>query len=190
VDASIRHFDLFTGPDAIVAYARQHGMRSELKAGAQLEDLAHMVDQGVPPIVLIDPDGGSNANLHYVTVTGYQRDASGKISELTIADSAIGKTRTISAQEFSEQWGHLKLGNLDTGLHNVMISVVPADGRSIRGMDGQVRSADRIALPTSDLGNTFQSALARGVAGLVTAVTTAADGVWHGLQAAWHSIFG
>ena len=79
VDSDIRHFDLFTAPDKIVDYARDHGMRAELKADASVNDLAKMIDQGVPPIVLMDPDSDSNANLHYMTVTGYNKDASGKM---------------------------------------------------------------------------------------------------------------
>jgi Peptidase_C39 like family len=191
VDAAIRHFDLFTAPDAIVAYARAHGMRSELKADASLEDLAHQVDLGAPPIVLIDPDGGQNANLHYVTVCGYHRDAAGQITDLVCADSGYpGEHRVISARDFSRQWGQLELGGVPTGLNNVMISTVPADGRSVVGGDGVTRSAGDLQLPTSDLLGTLRSLAARGLASAVTAVTTLADAVLTGLERLWHAIIG
>lgn len=204
IDASIRHFDLFTAPDAIVAYARDNGMRSELKAGANLEDLASMVDQGVPPIVIIDPDDSDNLNLHYVTVSGYQRDDQGHVSSLVIADSGTNTTYVTDAKEFQKKWGQLKLGGVGTGLNNVMISVVPADGREIHGADGNTRRASDIALPQSSLSSTVESLFARGVASAASGVTTAADAVWQGVQAAgnaianawesvkgfWNSIFG
>lgn len=197
IDAAIRHFDLFTAPDAIVAYARDHGMKSELKAGASLEDLASMLDQGVPPIVIIDPDDGDNLNLHYVTVSGYQRDDRGHVSSLVIADSATNTTYVMDAKEFQQKWGQLKLGGAATGLNNVMISIVPADDREIRGADGNTRRASDIALPQSSLSSTVESLFARGVASAASGVTTAADAVWQGVQAvgnavtkAWESVKG
>ena len=183
VDESIRHFDLFSAPDKIVEYAQAHGMRSELKADANLDDLANMVDKGVPPIVLMDPDNDKNANLHYVTVSGYNRDASGKITDLVIADSAGGDRYTMPAAEFQQKWDNLKMGGISTGLNNVMISVVPNDGRKITGGDGVVRSASDIKLPKSSFWSNIKSGLARGVANLISNVTTAADKAWSGIKA-------
>ncbi len=182
VDSSIRHFDLFTAPDKIVSYARDHGMRADIKTDAKIDDLAKMVDQGVPPIVLMDPDGGKNANMHYITVTGYDRDPSGKISDLVIADSAGGNRYKMSADEFQQKWNNLKMGGISTGLSNVMISVVPNDGRKVVGGDGVTRNASDIQLPKSSLGSTLKSAPARGIADAISDVTTAADKVEHAAE--------
>lgn len=201
VDSSIRHFDLFTAPDKIVSYARDHGMRAEMKTDASVEDLAHMVDQGVPPIILMDPDGGKNANMHYMTVSGYDRDASGKISDVVVADSAGGYRYKMSAEEFQQKWGNLKMEGVPTGLSNVMISVVPNDGRKVVGGDGATRNAADIHLPKSSLGSSIKTAPARVVTDVITDVTTAADKVEHaakdagkavsdGAKKVWHSIFG
>lgn len=189
IDAAIRHFDLFTAPDAIVAYANSRGMRSELKSGATLNDLANMIDQGVPPIVIIDPGSQTDASLHYVTVCGYSRDAQGKITELYLADSGYpDEVRTMRADEFSRQWGHLKLGGLETGLHNVMISVRPDDQRPITGADGRVRRADAISLPRSNAEGTAQSLPARAVASVVSGLSDAAHAVWSGIQAVGNAV--
>ncbi len=186
IDAGIRHFNLFSAPDALVGYARANGMRAEVKDGATLEDLAHMVDQGCPPIVLIDPDGGANANLHYLTVKGYTRDESGKISSVVVADSGDGADHRLSAQEFSEKWSAPKLGGVGTGMTNVMISVVPNDDRPVQGADGTSRPASSIALPTSDLGHAAESTFARGVANVTTGVSMAIDTI----RNFFRSIFG
>jgi len=188
VDSDIRHFDLFTAPDKIVEYARDHGMRAELKADASVDDLAKMVDQGVPPIVLMDPDSDKNANLHYMTVTGYNRDASGKITDLVMADSAGGDRYTMPAEEFQKKWDNLKMGGISTGLNNVMISVVPNDGRKITGGDGVTRSASDIKLPKSSFWTNIKTSLARGVANLLANVTNGAAKLWEGAKKVWGGI--
>jgi hypothetical protein len=120
-----------------------------------------MVDQDVPPIVLMDPDSGSNANLHYITVTGYNRDANGNISDLVIADSAGGDRYTMPAADFQQRWDNLKMGNIGTGLNNVMITTVPNDGRMITGGDGVARRASDIQLPKSSFWSNIKSGFAR-----------------------------
>jgi hypothetical protein len=201
IDKSIRPFDLFTAPDKLVEYARGNGMRAELKADAKLDDIARMIDQGVPPIVLLDPDSEKNANLHYVTVTGYNRDASGKITDVVIADSAGGRRYTLSAEEFQKRWDNLKLGGIGTGLNNVMITAIPNDGRKIVGGDGVSRSAADIQLPKTGFWSALKSGFARGVANLISNGAKAAETVWNGIKAVgnavvdgakklWKSIFG
>jgi hypothetical protein len=182
IDDSIRAFDMFTAPDKLVEYARNNGMRAELKNDATLDDIARMVDQGAPPIVLIDPDSDSNANLHYVTVTGYNRDESGKITDVVIADSAGGRRYTMSAEKFQQQWDSLKLGGIGTGLNNVMITAVPKDGRSVVGGDGKTRNVNDIQLPKSSFWSNIKSGFARGIANLLSNVTNTAENVWNGIK--------
>jgi hypothetical protein len=183
IDDSIRAFDMFTAPDKLVEYARNNGMRAELKADASLDDIAKMIDQGAPPIVLIDPDEGSNAILHYVTVTGYNRDASGKISDVVIADSAGGNRYTVSAEEFQKKWDSLKMGGIGTGLNNVMITAVPNDGRTVTGGDGVARNVSDIKLPKSSFWSNIKSGFARGIANAISNVTSFAEKAWNGAKA-------
>jgi predicted double-glycine peptidase len=188
IDKDIRAFDMFTAPDKIVDYARSHGMRAEMKVDASVEDLAKMVDQGVPPIVLMDPDSDNNFNAHYITVSGYNRDANGKITDLVIADSAGGDRYTMPVEEFQKKWDDLKMKGVSTGLNNVMISVVPNDGRKITGGDGVTRSASEIKLPKSSFWSNIKSSVARGVANLLANVTNGASKVWNGIKAVGSAI--
>jgi hypothetical protein len=201
IDDSIRAFEMFTAPDKLVQYARDNGMRADMKVDASLDDIARMVDQGAPPIVLIDPDQDNNATLHYVTVTGYNRDANGNISELIIADSAGGNRYAMPAEQFQRQWDNLKLGGVPTGLNNVMITAVPNDGRTVVGGDGQTRNVSEIELPRSGFWSNVKSGAARGIANLLSNVTNTAEDVWNGAKAVgnavasgakklWKSIFG
>ncbi len=190
IDKSIRPFDLFTAPDKLVSYARDNGLRAELKSDASLDDLAKMVDQGVPPIVLMDPDSDNNANLHYVTVTGYNRDANGKIKDLVIADSAGGYRYTMPAAEFQKKWDNLKMGGIGTGLNNVMITTVPKDGRMITGGDGVQRRASDIQLPKNSFWSNLKSGFARGVANIIANGASFFESVGNAAKNLWKSIFG
>lgn len=190
IDESIRPFNLFTAPDKLVEYARDNGMRAELKADASLDDLARMVDQGAPPIVLMDPDKDDNANLHYVTVTGYTRDASGKLSELVIADSAGGHRYTMPVEQFQKQWDNLKLGGIGTGLNNVMMTAVPKDGRMVTGGDGVQRRVSDIQLPKTSFWSNLKSGFARTVASAITSGANLASKVGDFFGKLWKGLFG
>jgi hypothetical protein len=182
IDKSIRAFDMFTAPDKLVEYARNNGMRAELKNDASLDDIAKMVDQGVPPMVLIDPGSDKDAGLHYVTVTGYHRDQNGKITDVVLADSAGGRRYNLSAEAFQKKWDNLKLGNVTTGFNNVMITVVPNDNRMITGGDGVQRRASDIKLPQSSVWGSLKSAFARGIANRIANITNFASKVWSGIK--------
>jgi len=189
IDKSVRAFDLFSAPDKLVEYARDNGMRAELKNDATLDDIAKMVDQGVPPIVLMDPGSESDFNLHYITVSGYKRDEStGKITDVVIADSGGGERYTMPAEEFQKKWDNLKMKNVGTGLNNVMITVVPKDNRMITGGDGVQRRASDIKLPQSSVWGSLKSALARGIANRIANVTNFANKVWGGIKTVGNAI--
>jgi hypothetical protein len=149
-----------------------------------------MVDQGVPPMVLMDPDATNNANLHYITVSGYNRGANGQVSDVVLADSAGGRRYTMPAAEFQQKWGNLKMQDIPTGLSNVMITAVPNDGRRITGGDGATRNSGDIQLPKSDLWSNVRSQAARQVASGLAEKAKAAQTVINGAKNVWKSIFG
>ena len=182
IDHAVRAFDIFSAPDKLVSYARNNGLRAELKNDSSLDDLAHAIDQGTPPIVLIDPDNDKNANLHYVSVTGYTRDASGKVSELAIADSAGGYRYTVPAGDFQKKWDHLKMDGVGTGLNNVMITTAPADNRPVTGGDGVTRNASQLQLPTSSLLGAIKSAPAREAANVLATGAHVAEDIWSAIS--------
>lgn len=180
VDAEIRPFDLGTGAEAIAGYANGHGMRAQVKNGGSLEDLAKLVDQGVPPMAHIDPDGGSNLNSHWVVVTGYTRNAAGGIESLVLSDpagregAATGSHRTVSAAEFDAQWSNLKYGGVSVGESRELIAIVPRDGQ-VTSADGRSRPASSISLPASSLKDELRATPAHLVETLGTDLGLAAQ---------------
>lgn len=167
VDKGIRREnDMFSPTLRLGGYAISQGMRAGLKSDASLEDLAKMVDQGVPPIVLIDPldpkkpdktaINTKDAKLHYVVVSGYERDKDGKISKITVSDpqGKNGTRFTVSAKKFEEAWSDLKLNGKKVGINRLMLSSVPDGDTIVTGADGKKRKAADIELPKGISSNT------------------------------------
>jgi hypothetical protein len=128
-----------TSPEDVAEYADSGRFRSEVKHGGTLNDLARNVDRGIPTMVLT---GGSRCGGdQYMVVTGYQRNACGRITTVTVADSQ-GETREMRASELSRRWA---AGG------QTMVSVVPRHG-SIVGTDGVARNARDISLPHDSVG--------------------------------------
>lgn len=148
IDKSIRHFNLFTSPQNVGAYARDHGMRAEVVNNAKVEDLTSLLDKGVPVQILYDPDGdGSDEALHYVVATDYTKDDKGNVTGIKIADPAGGYEKTVPITEFKQRWDKLEFMGQKTGLNNVMIPMLPKENTPIRGKDGVVRNSKDIQLP-------------------------------------------
>lgn len=91
---------IFTSPSAIVSFlndrcgAVQHN-------GGSLHDLRRELDAGRPVIVLVNADSVP----HWVTVTGYTSDSSGRVSGIKVTDHVIGApSRTLGADDFERIW--------------------------------------------------------------------------------------
>ncbi|HEU4758514.1 MAG TPA: C39 family peptidase [Dehalococcoidia bacterium] len=155
IDPEIRAFNLGTAPDDIASYANSHDLRASVKNEGSLEDLAKNVDRGVPTMVLTDAPGNKpdpkNGENHYVVVTGYQRDASGKITKIDVADP-WGVKREMDAKDFDSRWAKGKQLGISTGDSRMMISFVPKDG-AVTGTDGVTRQAKDIPLPHDSAGS-------------------------------------
>ena len=82
IDASIRNVDIGSAPDNLVSWAREHGLEASMKNEASFDDITRMIDQGLPPMALIDPGSSRDFLSHYVVVSGYERGADGKVSKL------------------------------------------------------------------------------------------------------------
>jgi hypothetical protein len=94
------------------------------------------------------------------------------------------------AEKFQQQWDHLKMGGVSTGLNNVMITAVPNDGRMVTGGDGVQRRASDLQLPKSSLGSNVKSGVARGAADVIADVTNTDSHAGNAISKAWHSLFG
>lgn len=184
VDANIRRSnlaDMPTAPDLIVLNARARGMRAELQTGSSLDDLARMVDAHVPVQVLLDPmdENGrfdsSDVNLHYMVVTGVERDAQGRVTHVLGNDPAGGGTFRHTAENFERAWSNLKLKGVPVGINRLIISMVPNN-----------RHYQHIQLPANGLlGDIFSpSRLAREGIAVTALVVNGADAVVTGGAAA------
>ena len=150
IDAVCRAGDNTTSIQRLVSYGNAHGMRSGAKNGASLADLRRYTDMGVPVQVLIEPKGGKDGMLHYVTVIGVETDAKGKPTAVKIADPDGATIDVVPAAKFEKQWSDLALWGIGTGIDRVMIVHVPAQATTVRGRDGVERSTADIAVPKGE----------------------------------------
>lgn len=159
VDKTIRstRFDMFTAPGDIVNYANSKGLNAGFKKNSNLDEVASFIDKGVPVMVLIDSGTQYDFNMHWVVITGYEKDDKNKIANVVISDPAGGYTRTQDVESFSERWGNIKVGSeklplvggkisLKTGYNNLIIPIAPKN-KGITLPDGKVASSKDIKIP-------------------------------------------
>lgn len=148
LDRRMRPFDLYGAPQRLADAIGERGCRVGLRTGANAETVRTLIDQGVPAIALIDPSGpGVGNGLHYVVVRGYETDAAGALTQVSIHDPSGGQAYDMPWADFEGRWSNLTLKGVPTTLDRVLISAVPKDDRPIAGGDGETRSASSIALP-------------------------------------------
>lgn len=148
LDARMRPFDLYGAPQRLADAIGERGFRVGLRTGADAETIRGLIDQGVPAIALIDPAGpGVGNGLHYVVVRGYETDAAGALSRVSINDPAGGQAYDMPWADFEGRWSNLALKGVPTTLDRVLVSAVPKGDRPVAGADGTTRSASSIALP-------------------------------------------
>jgi hypothetical protein len=100
-------WNLATHYDEIVKYMKACGLEAKAYRGGNIGYLKSLVDQGRPPIVLLE----FNNDLfqqHYITVVGYN-NVTGKI---IFHDSIDGPYRQLDEEEFHEMWQSKHLANL------------------------------------------------------------------------------
>lgn len=151
IDRAIRTYGLGTAPDNLLSFARDNGFRAEMKNEASIDDLTRMIDQGVPPMIMVEPGDPNDMTLHYVVVSGYDRGPDGEVSRLKLTDPN-GREREVTPQELMASWDNLRVRNVSTGDRRLMLTFVPEGNQPITAPDGSVRPASSIELPKSSLG--------------------------------------
>ncbi|MEB3285376.1 MAG: C39 family peptidase [Candidatus Sericytochromatia bacterium] len=100
-------FNTATHYDTVVSYLKSRGLAVKAMRGGNLGYLKSLIDQGKPPIVLLE----FNSDLfqqHYVTVVGYN-NVTGKI---IFHDSIDGPYRQLDEEEFEMMWQAQSLAKL------------------------------------------------------------------------------
>ena len=98
------------GPEALKEKAAAKNMLVRQENNGSLADLAKLIDQGIPPLVLGICGGGSNSSLsdyidnasrgHWMTVTGYKRNDAGTITHIYFNDPNRSTTQCWTASDF------------------------------------------------------------------------------------------
>ena len=162
IDRAIRTYGLGTAPDNLLQFARDNGFRAEMKNEASIDDLTRMIDQGVPPMIMVEPGDPNDMTLHYVVVSGYDRGPDGEVSRLKLTDPN-GREREVTPQELMASWDSLRVRNISTGDSRLMLTFVPEGNQPITAPDGTVRPASSIELPKSTLGADLRNMPSRAV---------------------------
>lgn len=116
---------IFTGPPTIIEYLNMNGVDASQKQNASIADLTRRLDAGLPVMVLVNSGGGVP---HWVTIFGYNSDASGKVVSLKLRDSYWGTSKgyEIDIETFKTAWNDPvgnKLPNSLLGYSNLMIDI-------------------------------------------------------------------
>lgn len=108
---------IFTSPPTIVEFLRQSGIDAKMKNEARISDITKRIDGGRPVMCLVDSGDGTP---HWICITGYDTDASGKVVSVRMRDSYWGDSgpHTMPIKEFETAWkkpfGKGPLGSLLT----------------------------------------------------------------------------
>jgi len=98
--------NMATDINTITNYIKSKGLEAVSYKNSEIEHLRRLIDQGKPPIVLLDY-GGLN-NEHYVLVSGYND----KEGFLLINDPKQSANIKADYEIFEEMWENQSLGNL------------------------------------------------------------------------------
>ena len=120
------------GPNALKEKAAAKNLTVRQQNNGSLADLAALVDKGIPALVLGINGGGSNSTLsdyisnaprgHWMAVTGYKKDDSGKITHIYFNNPNQSTTQCWTASDFqSKFWDN----NLVPGGHRYYMAMAP-----------------------------------------------------------------
>jgi hypothetical protein len=101
------HFNLATHYTKIVEYMKSKGLDAKAYRQGNVGFLKQLIDQGRPPIVLLEFNNDL-MQQHYITVVGYNQ-AKGTI---IFHDSIDGPYRQMNEDDFTEMWQSKHLANL------------------------------------------------------------------------------
>lgn len=125
IDSAIRRMDIFTSPNDMIEYARDHGLEAEGYNQGNWEEVKSHIDSGHPVQALIQadityPDGSSIKGQHYIAITGYEKDPVTGEEYVLYHDPNIGDDpntpanegveQRMSVKDFERMWGDVGFG--------------------------------------------------------------------------------
>lgn len=169
IDNAIRRMDIFTAPNDIIEFARDHGLEAEGYNHGTFDELKSHIDAGHPVECLIQSDtslGGSANGPHYVAVTGYETDPATGQEYVLYHDPNWGDDPSTAAMEgsevripredFEKMWGNT---NMPPGAEKLFIAFAPGGTdlppSRLDGMEGMLGAADGISNLTNGLNRLY-----------------------------------
>jgi hypothetical protein len=146
---------IFTAPGAIVEFLNPR-IGARQRNGGTVEDLREALDKGSPVIVLVNNEG----TPHWITVTGYQLNASGEVSHLEIRDQCIasGSCDLLGVSEFERIWNSPL-----AGMHDIIPAVTDYSNLWIEtGTGSNIITGHSFSTAAEDLGASAINRLVRG----------------------------
>ena len=187
IDADIRRFDVFTSPQHIVDYARDHGLESQGYNHGSAEELRSFIDRGIPVQLIVNAGGSSDVSdigkLHYVAVVGYYTDPAGNMTGVRVHNSGTGQVEDWDMRGFSSsKWGAAKPG-IRPLLHRPRARGTPRCPRGRwEGLEGNQLFALGVANGLNNLDRVIDpdspGDFVHGFIGLPTLVSRSSSGRW------------
>jgi hypothetical protein len=127
VDSAIRRMNVFTAPDDMIQFARDHGLEAEGYNNGSWDQIKSMIDNGCPVQAMVDGDdsvkvndGTSNfsvSGLHYIAITGYGKDPATGEEYVIYHDPNRNTEQKMSVADFEKMWS-----GVPGGFHNYFIA--------------------------------------------------------------------
>lgn len=165
---------IFTAPPTIVEYLNMNGIDASQKHNASISDITKKVDAGLPVMLLVNSGGGVP---HWITIYGYNTDASGKVVSMKMRDSYWGTSKgyDMDIERFKTAWNDpvgSKLPNSLLGYSNLMIDIkgtrVPAQSPSALNFNFNTAMEDNMASGINDVVTGFKRIAPMQLAGGLT----------------------
>lgn len=120
IDKAIRRTNVFTSPNDMIEFARDHGLEAEGYNHGSWEEVKSMIDAGFPVQALVNGDDSVSVNngstnfsvdgLHYIAITGYGTDPATGEEYVIYHDPNRNTEQRMSVADFEKMWGDVGFG--------------------------------------------------------------------------------
>jgi hypothetical protein len=124
IDREIRRTDNGLPPQALIDYAREHGLEAEFYNHGSWDELKSFIGRGIPVQAQINTEAdGSKTHMHWVAVIGFRTDPRTGEEQIGFRNSADkGQVEWMSRADFEKRWSHPLDG---VGYDNSFIAYAP-----------------------------------------------------------------
>lgn len=164
IDKSIRNYNLFTPPTALVDYARGQGLRADVYNHGSFEQLQSDLAEGRQIMVMTDV-GGYDQNLdlspgskkdfqtHWLVVTGaYEKNG----QKFVTYDNPWGTKETLPFEKFDALWKDVHVLGVPTGYDRSYVLIDRGSSKALRAPHaGDIAGVNELTGGISNAANGF-----------------------------------